>query len=409
MSDRAPGATERSYADWYVWAKRNLSPSNENCHAAARAATFAQEAGQADGPDPMTAARQSAVSRSGPGWESPADPWTRGYAEWFDWSRLNLRGDGEANHVAAAAVINALHAGADPASAMDAGRAAVARMAQPPPPPVANPPPPQYGAAPPVPYASPPSYGAPAAPLPQNPAPLPVPPPQYPLPPPGYAPQPYSQPPPQAYPQVAPPPGYGPQPAPQGYAPASYPQPGYPQPAGYPYQLQADASGMKRSPIRLAILLTLGTIPYYVWWMWEVMSLGIKERFPRAKSFWWTLIPFYGYAVVYRVLQDQASAEASLTGTATLRPQLVIGLLVMTAVINRLTASIDKGIGFLVTYLIAFAMIGAAGYLTQSSTNRYLEARFPGLPKRGMSAGEIVATVLGMLFLALLALAAFTT
>jgi len=103
-----------------VWAKRNLSPTTENCQAAARAATAAEAGGQ----DAIEAARQSAVSRSGPGWESPPDQWVRSYAEWFDWARLNLGSDGEGNHRAAAAAVGALTVGADLSAAMSAAREA---------------------------------------------------------------------------------------------------------------------------------------------------------------------------------------------------------------------------------------------------------------------------------------------
>jgi len=391
MSDRAPGTSERNYAEWYVWAKRNLSPTNENCHAAARAAASAIASGQ----DPMAAARQSAVSRSGPGWEAPADPWTRGYAEWFDWSRLNLGSEGEPNHVAAAAAVNALHSGADPAGAMEAARGAVAgsrtaptaRELTPAPPPVPfgtpSPPAPPFAMPPP-----PPPYATPAPSAPQYPpSPYPAPPQG----PPGYG----QQPPPQ--------PGF----APQGYGAQPYPQPGY-GPAGYPAQGLGDASGMKRSPIRVALLMILGNIPYYVWWMWEVMALGRREGFPRAKSYWWTIIPFYGYAVIFRALQDQQRAEAGVTGSSVLQPGMVIALLFGSGIVSQISGRITTGIGSIVSFLLVFVLIGAAAYMTQTSTNRYLAARFPGSPLRGMSPGEIVALMIGLVLLALVAFSSFS-
>jgi len=43
----------REYAEWYVWAKRNVSSTAEICHAAAQAAVEAKRAGG----DPQAAAR----------------------------------------------------------------------------------------------------------------------------------------------------------------------------------------------------------------------------------------------------------------------------------------------------------------------------------------------------------------
>ena len=59
----------REYAEWYVWAKRNLTSTPEICHAAAQAATEAKAAGR----DPQVAARDAGTSRGGPGWTQPAD------------------------------------------------------------------------------------------------------------------------------------------------------------------------------------------------------------------------------------------------------------------------------------------------------------------------------------------------
>ena len=52
----------REYADWYVWAKRNLTSTSEICHAAAQAAVEAKSAGR----DPQVAARDAGTSRGGP-------------------------------------------------------------------------------------------------------------------------------------------------------------------------------------------------------------------------------------------------------------------------------------------------------------------------------------------------------
>jgi hypothetical protein len=172
----------REYAEWYVWAKRNVSSTPEICHAAAQAAVEAKRAGS----DPQAAARNAAQSRSGPGWTHPEDPSIRQYAEWYDWARIELGASGEELVRATEAALTSLRSGADGTVAASSARAAIGKAdaalpsasaaASPPPPP---PPPPL-----PPPPAPPPPAGFPAPPPPQ-PGSLPPPPPP---PPPGYPP-----------------------------------------------------------------------------------------------------------------------------------------------------------------------------------------------------------------------------
>jgi hypothetical protein len=99
----------RTYAEWYVWARRNLSSSDEVCHATANAAVAAVAAGG----DAQLAARQAARHRHGPGWVQPAPAFYRAYAEWFDWARKHLGSDAAGHHRAASAALQALEAGGD--------------------------------------------------------------------------------------------------------------------------------------------------------------------------------------------------------------------------------------------------------------------------------------------------------
>jgi hypothetical protein len=117
-----PGAERRrTYAEWYVWAARNVSSTAEIRHACAEAATEAL----AGGGDPAAAARNAAQNRSGPGWTTRAEPGIRSYAEWYDWARTNLGLAGEPLHVGAAAAIAAMESGGDAAAAATAVRQAV--------------------------------------------------------------------------------------------------------------------------------------------------------------------------------------------------------------------------------------------------------------------------------------------
>jgi hypothetical protein len=118
----------RNYAEWYVWARRNLSSSDEVCHAVANAAVAAL----AEGGDAQLAARQAARHRHGPGWVRPATAYYRAYAEWYDWARKHLGGDAAGHHRAAAAALEVLERGGDThAGAEAAARAAQAPLTEP--------------------------------------------------------------------------------------------------------------------------------------------------------------------------------------------------------------------------------------------------------------------------------------
>lgn len=155
---------DATYADWYVWARRNLATDSAVCHAAAAAAT-AVEARGGSRDEAIAAARQSTTSGAHLAPPDPADLRRRSYAEWFDWARRELGGVREQQHAAARAAIAALDGGLGANAAMHAARqaagvdepapAAPALPAAPPPPP----PPPAY--APPA-YPGPAAYAPPA-------------------------------------------------------------------------------------------------------------------------------------------------------------------------------------------------------------------------------------------------------
>lgn len=158
MSSPPPDTGRRAYAEWYVWARRNLTSTAEICHACAQAAVTALESGA----DPAAAARQAAQNRVGPGWTSQAGQDVRAYAEWYDWSRSNRGLTGDTLHQAASAALGALEAGGDAAAAT----AAASAFGRPAP---TEPPPPAAGSAP---VGPPDSQPPPPPPPPPPPAPL---------------------------------------------------------------------------------------------------------------------------------------------------------------------------------------------------------------------------------------------
>ena len=232
----------REYADWYVWAKRNLTSTSEICHAAAQAAVEAKSAGR----DPQVAARDAGTSRGGPGWAQPAAPETRLYAEWYDWARVELGASGEALTRAATAAVESLRHNPDSGAAAAAARAAMVPGGQ-----GAPPAPAQAQAFPPSPPPPAPYPGAGA------PAPPPAPP----------APPPPAPPPPA--PSAWTPPGASPAPSasPSPYQGSALPpppsaQPAYQPPYGPPYAAApafgAAAAGPIEVPVWVAILLGIG-------------------------------------------------------------------------------------------------------------------------------------------------------
>lgn len=106
----AAGPRERGYAEWFSWARTHVGGDTAVDHACAMAAIDAVDRGERA---VEWAAHQAARERTGPGWSTSAPPAVRGYAEWFDWSRVNLGLSGEAQHQAAAAALNVVMAGGD--------------------------------------------------------------------------------------------------------------------------------------------------------------------------------------------------------------------------------------------------------------------------------------------------------
>jgi len=110
-----------TYADWYVWAKRNLSTDAMVCHGAAAAATAVVESG-GDRQQAIAAARQSLTAAAHLD-VADADIRRRTYAEWFDWARRELGGVREQQQAAAQAALSTLDAGRGANAAIVAARA----------------------------------------------------------------------------------------------------------------------------------------------------------------------------------------------------------------------------------------------------------------------------------------------
>jgi uncharacterized RDD family membrane protein YckC len=125
-----PQQQDERFAEWFVWAKREVSSDVRVCLAAAQAAREALEAG-ADEQAARVAARGS-VAGYGEALIARIPLRRRAYAEWYDWARREVGGGRDRQHSAARAALDRLDAGADAASAAAAGRAAVGTLDGPP-------------------------------------------------------------------------------------------------------------------------------------------------------------------------------------------------------------------------------------------------------------------------------------
>jgi uncharacterized RDD family membrane protein YckC len=115
--------SDEAYAEWYAWAKREISPDPAVCVGAAQAAHQAR----VDGGDRLTAetaARKSPAGRAVLLAQRVSDR-RRAYAEWFDWARREIGGDPERLHAAARAALHRLETGGDSVEAARDARHAV--------------------------------------------------------------------------------------------------------------------------------------------------------------------------------------------------------------------------------------------------------------------------------------------
>ncbi len=114
---KPPSAEDRSYAEWFAWAKRGGAPASA-CHAAAQGAFKALSSGK----DLNTAVQWATASMSRP--PEPVSQARQVYCAWFALANIDLNLDQHRAHLFAAGAIQALDAGQDAAAAHAAGLAA---------------------------------------------------------------------------------------------------------------------------------------------------------------------------------------------------------------------------------------------------------------------------------------------
>ena len=114
ISRDIPSPEDRSYAEWFAWAKRGGAPAGA-CHAAAQAAFEAL----ASGKDVAVAAQLAAAAMAMP--PLPVDAGRQTYCAWFSLGNIDLAFDQRRAHAFATAAVHRLDAGGDAKQAHAAG------------------------------------------------------------------------------------------------------------------------------------------------------------------------------------------------------------------------------------------------------------------------------------------------
>ncbi len=112
-----PTAEDRSYAEWFAWAKRGGAPASA-CHAAAQGAFKALSSGK----DVTTAVQWATAAMSRP--PENVSYARQTYCAWFALANIDLNFDQHRSHAFAGGAVQALDAGADASQAHAAGLAA---------------------------------------------------------------------------------------------------------------------------------------------------------------------------------------------------------------------------------------------------------------------------------------------
>jgi len=165
----------------------------------------------------------------------------------------------------------------------------------------------------------------------------------------------------------------------------------------------ADDRGFYRPAWRVALLGFLAPGAYELWWLWQLFAFTRRERFPRARAFWWILVPFYGLYVLYLQFDDLKKALGDLSSPVRLSAAGAIWLFIA-SVLASSVGNRGTGMAALGFFVLSGLLFAAVAFMVQRAGNAYQEARYPGRQLRGMTTGEVIATVIGVIifFLAIL-------
>jgi hypothetical protein len=149
----------------------------------------------------------------------------------------------------------------------------------------------------------------------------------------------------------------------------------------------------------------LAPAAYELWWLWQLFAFTRRERFPRARAFWWILIPFYGLYVIYQQFDDLKKGLEGLESPVRFSSAGAISLFIASALAGG-AGNRGTGIASLGIFVLSGLLFAAAAFMVQQAANAYQEARYPGRRTQGMTTGEVIATVIGVVVFALAILGA---
>jgi len=163
--------------------------------------------------------------------------------------------------------------------------------------------------------------------------------------------------------------------------------------------------GFYRSATRVAILSVVAPAAYELWWLWQFVKFTRREGFPRARAFWWYLVPIYGWIVLNRQLDELKTRYGQVTGT-TFNASLAIGLFIASEVASRFITRTSSATNDLAVTIVGGLLLGGSAYMIQGAANAIQAQQFGEEGLRGMSVGEVIATLVGLVLLAFDILAA---
>lgn len=152
----------------------------------------------------------------------------------------------------------------------------------------------------------------------------------------------------------------------------------------------------------MPVLAFLAPFTYWWWWLWQFFQMTRREGFPRARTFWWVLVPIYGWFVIYYQFQDLDRRSREL-GRPGLRPNLAIALLVASYLVADVFNRASGTVSF-VAFLLSAVLTALCVFVVQRAANDYLKAKYPQAAPQGVTWGEALATGLGILVFGLVAL-----
>jgi hypothetical protein len=149
------------------------------------------------------------------------------------------------------------------------------------------------------------------------------------------------------------------------------------------------------SPNRVAGLSILAPLVYEYWWFWRFFQFAKQEAFPRARSFWWIFVPFYGWAILGRLLHD-LEARLGSNRPAEFNPQIALALVVAGDVSMGWAFRLSVPIS-LISFGMGVVFLAVAIYQVQTAANGYLRATYPACYGPGMVPAELIAAAAGLL------------